>query len=166
MIAGGIGKPILVHDPPVSILCGLHISGDGCAKKKKMTGEVVLWTNSGTRGLSESVLDLHRVGSSTVYAERMDAVDVPSQWEFNCNLEVNYGSVENASIVYAALAVDKEVFQRVQSLEVPMARKCDATRLKECLLLSMHGVQSIVSHPWWLEENIIPRPRMHIFPLT
>ncbi|KAK9093936.1 hypothetical protein Scep_025405 [Stephania cephalantha] len=82
------------------------------------------------------------------------------------NLEVNYGSVENASIVYAALAVDKEVFQRVQSLEVPMTRKCDATRLKECLLLSMHGVQSIVSHPWWLEENIIPRPRMHIFPLT
>ncbi|KAK9122147.1 hypothetical protein Syun_019764 [Stephania yunnanensis] len=39
----------------------------------------------------------------------MDAVDVPSQWEFNCNLEVNYGSVENASIVYAALAVDKEL---------------------------------------------------------
>ncbi|KAK9122008.1 hypothetical protein Syun_019625 [Stephania yunnanensis] len=47
-----------------------------------------------------------------------------------------------------------------------MTRKCDATRLKECLLPSMHGVQSIVSHPWWLEENIIPRPRMHIFRLT
>ncbi|KAK9145644.1 hypothetical protein Sjap_005547 [Stephania japonica] len=57
----------------------------------------------------ESVADLHRIGSSTVCTERMDAVDVPSQWEFSCNLEVDYGSAENASIVYAALAVDKEL---------------------------------------------------------
>ncbi|KAK9122131.1 hypothetical protein Syun_019748 [Stephania yunnanensis] len=40
------------------------------------------------------------------------------------------------------------------------------SKSKQSLLPSMHGVQSIVSHPWRLEENIIPRPRMHIFPLT
>ncbi|TKY58209.1 EKC/KEOPS complex, subunit Pcc1 [Spatholobus suberectus] len=32
-----------------------------------------------------------------------------SQWEFSCDLEVDFGSEENASIVYAALAVDKEL---------------------------------------------------------
>uniref|UniRef100_A0A804NCW1 Uncharacterized protein n=1 Tax=Zea mays TaxID=4577 RepID=A0A804NCW1_MAIZE len=29
-------------------------------------------------------------------------------WDFTCNLEVDYGSEENASIVYRTLAVDKE----------------------------------------------------------
>ncbi|XP_010266576.1 PREDICTED: uncharacterized protein LOC104604049 [Nelumbo nucifera] len=32
-----------------------------------------------------------------------------SQWEFSCDLEVDYESEENASMVYAALAVDKEL---------------------------------------------------------
>ncbi|KAJ4726680.1 EKC/KEOPS complex, subunit Pcc1 [Melia azedarach] len=32
-----------------------------------------------------------------------------SQWEFSCDLEVDYESEENASIVYAALVVDKEL---------------------------------------------------------
>ncbi|KAL5719164.1 hypothetical protein ACHQM5_011984 [Ranunculus cassubicifolius] len=31
------------------------------------------------------------------------------QWEFNCDLEVDYGSEENAHIVYTALVVDKEL---------------------------------------------------------
>ncbi|EES03676.1 hypothetical protein BDA96_03G332500 [Sorghum bicolor] len=30
-------------------------------------------------------------------------------WDFTCNLEVDYGSEENASIVYKTLAVDKEL---------------------------------------------------------
>ncbi|MFS7949434.1 putative CTAG/Pcc1 family protein [Helianthus anomalus] len=32
-----------------------------------------------------------------------------SQWEFSCDLEVDYKSEENASIVYSALAIDKEL---------------------------------------------------------
>ncbi|KAH9780052.1 hypothetical protein KPL71_007930 [Citrus sinensis] len=32
-----------------------------------------------------------------------------SQWEFSCDFEVDYESNENASIVYAALAIDKEL---------------------------------------------------------
>ncbi|XP_038683921.1 uncharacterized protein LOC119984167 isoform X2 [Tripterygium wilfordii] len=32
-----------------------------------------------------------------------------SQWEFSCDFEVDFQSQENASIVYAALAVDKEL---------------------------------------------------------
>ncbi|KAJ7965327.1 EKC/KEOPS complex, subunit Pcc1 [Quillaja saponaria] len=35
--------------------------------------------------------------------------DGQTQWEFSCDLEVDYESEENASIVYAALAVDKEL---------------------------------------------------------
>ncbi|KAM7499786.1 hypothetical protein LguiA_024200 [Lonicera macranthoides] len=33
----------------------------------------------------------------------------PSLWDFSCVLEVDYKSQENASIVYSALAVDKEL---------------------------------------------------------
>ncbi|KAL5803488.1 hypothetical protein ACOSQ4_031793 [Xanthoceras sorbifolium] len=32
-----------------------------------------------------------------------------SPWDFSCDLEVDFESDENASIVYAALAVDKEL---------------------------------------------------------
>nr|ACU16329.1 unknown [Glycine max] len=32
----------------------------------------------------------------------------PPQWEFSCDMEMYFGLEENASIVYAALAVDKE----------------------------------------------------------
>ncbi|KAK7384811.1 hypothetical protein VNO78_30514 [Psophocarpus tetragonolobus] len=32
-----------------------------------------------------------------------------SQWEFICDMEIDFGSEKNASIVYAALAVDKEL---------------------------------------------------------
>ncbi|KAI4307094.1 hypothetical protein L6164_030318 [Bauhinia variegata] len=38
-----------------------------------------------------------------------DVTDGQSQWEFSCDLEVDYDSEENASMVYAALAVDKEL---------------------------------------------------------
>ncbi|KAF7830730.1 putative CTAG/Pcc1 family protein [Senna tora] len=38
-----------------------------------------------------------------------DISNPQSQWEFSCDLEVDYGSDENASMVYAALAVDKEL---------------------------------------------------------
>ncbi|XP_014503866.1 uncharacterized protein LOC106764148 isoform X1 [Vigna radiata var. radiata] len=31
------------------------------------------------------------------------------QWEFSCDMEVDFGSEEHAYIVYAALAVDKEL---------------------------------------------------------
>ncbi|KAJ7959362.1 EKC/KEOPS complex, subunit Pcc1 [Quillaja saponaria] len=31
------------------------------------------------------------------------------KWEFSCDLEVDYESEDHASIVYAALAVDKEL---------------------------------------------------------
>ncbi|XP_027939254.1 uncharacterized protein LOC114193589 [Vigna unguiculata] len=31
------------------------------------------------------------------------------QWEFSCDMEMDFGSEENASIVYATLAVDKEL---------------------------------------------------------
>ncbi|KAK9085571.1 hypothetical protein Sjap_025982 [Stephania japonica] len=55
-----------------------------------------------------------------------------------CNLEVDYGSAENASIVYAALAVDKEdlhkgVTQQQAKIDVQSA--------------AIHGMQLIVSHP-------------------
>ncbi|KAH6784080.1 transcription factor [Perilla frutescens var. hirtella] len=33
----------------------------------------------------------------------------PNKWDFCCNLEVDYSSEEVASMVYAALAVDKEL---------------------------------------------------------
>ncbi|XP_058095867.1 uncharacterized protein LOC131241172 [Magnolia sinica] len=33
----------------------------------------------------------------------------PSEWEYICDFEVDYGSEKNASIVLAALAVDKEL---------------------------------------------------------
>ncbi|KAM6586535.1 uncharacterized protein LOC115716741 [Cannabis sativa] len=33
----------------------------------------------------------------------------PNAWEFICDLEVDFGSEENASIVYATIAVDKEL---------------------------------------------------------
>ncbi|CAL0305421.1 unnamed protein product [Lupinus luteus] len=32
-----------------------------------------------------------------------------SQWQFTCDLEVDFGSEENASIIYATLAIDKEL---------------------------------------------------------
>ncbi|CAL5204092.1 unnamed protein product [Lathyrus oleraceus] len=32
-----------------------------------------------------------------------------SQWDFSCDLEVDFGSEENASIVYATIIVDKEL---------------------------------------------------------
>ncbi|GKV25584.1 hypothetical protein SLEP1_g34997 [Rubroshorea leprosula] len=32
-----------------------------------------------------------------------------NQWEFSCDFEVDFESEENASMVYAALAVDKEL---------------------------------------------------------
>ncbi|KAK7828149.1 uncharacterized protein LOC112034625 [Quercus suber] len=38
-----------------------------------------------------------------------DMAGTQLQWEFNCDLEVDYESEENASMVYAALAVDKEL---------------------------------------------------------
>ncbi|KAJ8751975.1 hypothetical protein K2173_000721 [Erythroxylum novogranatense] len=36
-------------------------------------------------------------------------LDAQSRWDFTCDLEVDFGSEENASIVHAALAVDKEL---------------------------------------------------------
>ncbi|KAI9111300.1 hypothetical protein K1719_017712 [Acacia pycnantha] len=38
-----------------------------------------------------------------------DIPNAQSQWEFSSDLEVDFGSEEKASIVYAALAVDKEL---------------------------------------------------------
>ncbi|KAL3630710.1 hypothetical protein CASFOL_023694 [Castilleja foliolosa] len=35
--------------------------------------------------------------------------EAPTKWDFSCNLEVDYESDEIASIVYATLAVDKEL---------------------------------------------------------
>ncbi|RLN05062.1 uncharacterized protein C2845_PM13G23800 [Panicum miliaceum] len=32
-----------------------------------------------------------------------------SRWDFKCNIEIDYGSEEQASIVYKTLAVDKEL---------------------------------------------------------
>ncbi|XP_051138398.1 uncharacterized protein LOC127256431 isoform X2 [Andrographis paniculata] len=37
------------------------------------------------------------------------ATEAPLGWDFSCNLEVDYESDEIAHIVYAALAVDKEL---------------------------------------------------------
>ncbi|PON72042.1 CTAG/Pcc1 family [Parasponia andersonii] len=42
-------------------------------------------------------------------AKAYNVADGPNQWEFSCDLEVDYESEENASIVHAALAVDKEL---------------------------------------------------------
>ncbi|GMH08885.1 hypothetical protein Nepgr_010725 [Nepenthes gracilis] len=39
----------------------------------------------------------------------MDGETLPSEWDFSCDLEVDYQSDEKASIVYSALAVDKEL---------------------------------------------------------
>ncbi|KAB1209434.1 hypothetical protein CJ030_MR6G027699 [Morella rubra] len=38
-----------------------------------------------------------------------DRADPPTELEFSCDLEVDYESEEHASMVYAALAVDKEL---------------------------------------------------------
>ncbi|GAV66181.1 Pcc1 domain-containing protein [Cephalotus follicularis] len=38
-----------------------------------------------------------------------DVADTQNQWEFNCNFEIDFESAEHASVVYAALAVDKEL---------------------------------------------------------
>nr|XP_043617919.1 uncharacterized protein LOC122589668 [Erigeron canadensis] len=35
--------------------------------------------------------------------------DVVTQWDFSCDLEVDYKSEEKAYIIYSALAVDKEL---------------------------------------------------------
>ncbi|CAL9008883.1 unnamed protein product [Prunus brigantina] len=45
----------------------------------------------------------------TMAAVASDKADGQTQWEFSCDLEVDYESEESASIVYAALAVDKEL---------------------------------------------------------
>ncbi|KAF8380011.1 hypothetical protein HHK36_027480 [Tetracentron sinense] len=42
-------------------------------------------------------------------SEAADGETLPSEWEFCCDLEVDYESEENASMVYSALAVDKEL---------------------------------------------------------
>lgn len=39
----------------------------------------------------------------------MEAQALTSPWQFSCDLEVNFESDEKASIVYAALNVDKEL---------------------------------------------------------
>ncbi|KAK1286289.1 hypothetical protein QJS10_CPB20g01851 [Acorus calamus] len=46
--------------------------------------------------------------SPTAKPEEMQTLAL-SEWEFSCDLEVDYGSEEHASIAYAALAVDKEL---------------------------------------------------------
>ncbi|PSS04467.1 EKC/KEOPS complex subunit like [Actinidia chinensis var. chinensis] len=40
---------------------------------------------------------------------KTDGETLPSHWDFTCDFEVDYESDENAQIVYAALAVDKEL---------------------------------------------------------
>ncbi|KAK4362922.1 hypothetical protein RND71_018163 [Anisodus tanguticus] len=54
---------------------------------------------------------MHNKSSGSVFqlacALSMDGV--AAQWDFNCNLEVDLGSEENALIVYTALAVDNEL---------------------------------------------------------
>ncbi|KAF5450432.1 hypothetical protein F2P56_030786 [Juglans regia] len=59
---------------------------------------------------------LHRRRFSLQESDEMAAIigdmadlQQQSQWEFSCDLEVDYESEENASMVYAALAVDKEL---------------------------------------------------------
>ncbi|XP_024029785.1 uncharacterized protein LOC112094051 [Morus notabilis] len=47
--------------------------------------------------------------SSNLRGASMAASVVPDKWEFSCDLEVDYQSDENSSIVFAALAVDKEL---------------------------------------------------------
>ncbi|XP_008376758.2 EKC/KEOPS complex subunit PCC1 [Malus domestica] len=42
-------------------------------------------------------------------ASDMTMADAQTQWEFSCDLEVDFESEESASIVYATLAVDKEL---------------------------------------------------------
>ncbi|CAN6709349.1 hypothetical protein FF1_002175 [Malus domestica] len=42
-------------------------------------------------------------------AAASDMADAQTQWEFSCDLEVDFESEESASIVYATLAVDKEL---------------------------------------------------------
>ncbi|KAL2921809.1 EKC/KEOPS complex subunit LAGE3 [Bienertia sinuspersici] len=39
----------------------------------------------------------------------MESETLSSSWQFSCDLEVNFESEEKASIVYAALNVDKEL---------------------------------------------------------
>ncbi|KMZ66366.1 hypothetical protein ZOSMA_29G00140 [Zostera marina] len=41
--------------------------------------------------------------------KRTDASGVSSRWKFVCDLEVDFESEEHSSIVYEALAVDKEL---------------------------------------------------------
>ncbi|KAI3933670.1 hypothetical protein MKW92_047594 [Papaver armeniacum] len=49
--------------------------------------------------------------SASIYAvtATADEQTLPSPWQFSCDLEVNYGSDENASIVCAAISVDTEL---------------------------------------------------------
>ncbi|XP_077229836.1 uncharacterized protein LOC143862651 [Tasmannia lanceolata] len=47
--------------------------------------------------------------SSALVSDMADGKSLSTEWEFSCDLEVDYKSEENASMVYAALAVDKEL---------------------------------------------------------
>ncbi|KAF5731268.1 hypothetical protein HS088_TW19G00874 [Tripterygium wilfordii] len=49
------------------------------------------------------------MAAATVASMPSGVPDYQSQWEFSCDFEVDFQSQENASIVYAALAVDKEL---------------------------------------------------------
>ncbi|WVY89095.1 hypothetical protein V8G54_037864 (chloroplast) [Vigna mungo] len=62
----------------------------------------VLWGFSGSSAVSATPrFEGSHMASTTPH-------DQP-QWEFSCDMEVDFGSEEHASIVYAALAVDKEL---------------------------------------------------------
>ncbi|PHT87524.1 hypothetical protein T459_09630 [Capsicum annuum] len=56
--------------------------------------------------INQQPIASHRLYNNCVQ-EGMDGV--ASSWDFQCNLEVDLGSEENAHIVYTALAVDKEL---------------------------------------------------------
>ncbi|XP_057952447.1 uncharacterized protein LOC131146711 [Malania oleifera] len=47
--------------------------------------------------------------AATAAPDSSNGQTLPSQWDFSCDLEVDYGSEEKASVVCTALAVDKEL---------------------------------------------------------
>ncbi|KAK3219176.1 hypothetical protein Dsin_013146 [Dipteronia sinensis] len=49
------------------------------------------------------------VGKNLEMAAAAAAAAASPSWDFSCDLEVDFESDENASIVYAALAIDKEL---------------------------------------------------------
>ncbi|XXG90046.1 hypothetical protein AAC387_Pa12g1906 [Persea americana] len=65
-----------------------------------------------------------------------------SQWEFSCDLEVDFQSEENASMVHAALAVDKEL--QPDKVKRQMSLSDGKLSVLVFLLICGHSIMSLL----------------------